>query len=106
MPTNPINKGLTTEGKGIKEKFYVYWTPKWLAGDKGKVCSHTSGVHQESMCDKATFCNDCGHLLGYSQPANHETPTYVFDRKKEPVVLEFNREEVNQILKLIGRKPL
>jgi hypothetical protein len=88
-----------------KKKFYVYWTPKWIDGDKIKICNHTGGVHQEAMCEKATFCNDCGCLIGYSQPINGGTPQYVFDRRKEPVVLEFNIDEINQILKSINRKP-
>lgn len=85
-----------------KDVFNVEWTPKWIAGDKIKVCSHQTGIHSEDL-HSGTFCNDCGTLVGYTKV--HEfTPTYVFDRSKEKVILEFNRDEINKILSSIGRK--
>ena len=85
-------------------KFYLEWIPKWKAGDKLKVCSHRSGVHHEALRG-GTFCNDCGLLLGYSQDED-KTPKYVFERKIEPVILELNTNEINQILKKLKRKLL
>lgn len=85
-------------------KIYIKWKPKWTAGDKIKVCQHNSGVHQENLIS-GTFCNDCGYLVAFTQSA-WETPKFVFDRKKEPVILELNEIEINQVLKAIHRKPI
>jgi len=81
--------------------FYVEWTPKW-AGDKIKICSHQTGVHYEDL-DSGSFCNDCGCLVGYTK-VHESTSTYVFDRRKEKVILEFSKDEINKILSSLGRK--
>ena len=87
-----------------KQQYYIKWTPKWIAGDKIKICQHQTGIHNEKLISGA-FCNDCGCLVGYTSEKDI-TPNYVFDRRKEPVFLELNKDEVNQILKMLGRKIL